>query len=78
MAQLTKNSLSGKYPLLEFTYPNLRTGYRVLRTVQIVGEDDKYLEGFETTAGNQFKRFLKSKVVGDIKFLKMEPPLVKP
>ena len=78
MATLKPNSLSGKYPVLEFVYPNLQTGYKVQRTVQIVGENDHYLEGFELSSPktpNQFKRYLKNKVVGDIRFVRMEVPV---
>ena len=51
-------------PLVAFTYPpaHLATEDKV-REVRVTKMDDKYIEGFE---GNQFKRFLRSKISSEI------------
>jgi hypothetical protein len=76
---MNNSKLSGKYPILQFVYPNQRTGFDVLRKVQLLDEDAKFLAGIEmdgTVRGKpQYKRYFKNKVNGTINFVKMELPL---
>jgi hypothetical protein len=57
------NAVNSKgLPLVAFTYTN--KGQVTWRTVKVTKATYNYLEGFEQTGGNPFKRFLREKTEG--------------
>lgn len=63
-------------PLVAFSYPTAagqwthRATEDKVREVRVTKMDDNYIEGFE---GNQFKKFLRSKVSSEILFVQFIP-----
>ena len=47
-------------PLVRFFYP-CKEGNSTLRTVRLIGADEKYLIGLDCGDKNRFKKFLRSK-----------------